>query len=273
MPTGADMIRQAQREAAARQVQFENAGPGIRYFRPEEGKTYTVRFCEEHGTLRSVYTHAIEMAGRRYPVKAQCLDQDDKGVACPGCLRSKPRSQRMTSNVIWYDAPKFQREEGKDGKPGKIKKDDGGQPLFVITTDPETGQPKVATEPCIATWEMSMTTGGILMARHDQFDGLTSRIFTVSRLPSSDPKKPIYMIDPVEERAPEPWEIKLWESRPDPADVIRKMSYGEMERAYGGIGESPSQPSFGAGGQPSQPPADNAFARAAQGAVNRGAFG
>jgi hypothetical protein len=253
MPRGLGKIKEIAKEAQARKAAFDEAGPGVRFFSINDGETVKVRFLEQGDDVWYIWTHQLpKKPGQQFGDSVACLDQESEGKPCPGCNRQKNRTARVVINLIWYDAPKMKR----DGD-GKVIKDDNG-PVFE------------GTEDCVAVWNASQTVGGRLEHLHSKHDGLVQHIFEVTREGTKKDTK--YMID-LDQKNQEPnaHEAELYKSKGDPRVVIKSLTFGDMERAYSGGGVGPD-----AGGGDGQAPTDaesNVFAKAASGAINRGAFG
>lgn len=264
MPQGLSKIKQIAAEAAARQKAYDEAGPGLRFFTLQDGQSARVRFLEQGDEVWYVWTHELpKKPGQRFGDAVMCLDQDDKGEPCPGCARGVTRGARVAINLIWYDAPKFQREAGKDGKPGKVVKDGAGNPVVLRNPDGSA-----QTEVVAATWNASQKVGGRLAHLNEKHGGLTGNVFDVMR--QGTDKQTEYMIDFAAEQPPDTNDQQLWRDKPDPRKVLRQLSWRDMEQAYSGGVQAPNAPEAGMGTPSGEP---NAFAQAASGAINRGAFG
>lgn len=265
MPRGLSKIKQIASEAAARQKAYDEAGPGIRFFSIEDQQTAKVRFLEQGEDVWFVWTHQLpRQAGQQYGDSVLCLDQDDEGKPCPGCARNVGRSSRVVINLIWYGAPKFEREPGKDGSVGKIKKDGNNKPVVI------------GTEDVVAVWNASQTVGGRLAhldekARNTEAGGLMGNVYEIKR--EGVKKNTSYMIDLDTQKLPDEADRKLYESKGDPRKVIKSLSFGDLERAYSGGGIAAGNSDSGEGST-DMADKDNVFAKAASGgAINRGAFG
>lgn len=258
MPRGLGKIKQIAAEAAARQKAYDESGPGIRFLTIPDQQTVKVRFLEQGEDVWYVWTHQLpKQPGQSFGDSVMCLDQDDQGAACPGCMRQKSRTARVAINVIWYGAPKFKRDKDK-----KIVKDSNDSPIIE------------GTEDTIAVWNASQTVGGRLEHLDTKHGGLTQHLFSITRQGTN--KQTSYMIDLEEANvAPSANDQELYKSKGDPRKVIRTLSAGDMERSYSGGGTAADTPQAGLGQpQPDASMEDNAFAQAATGgAIKRGAFG
>jgi len=133
------------------------------YLSIDDGETATVRFLEEGDKITWIWVHEVAIEGRQWGRQVPCLDQDDEDEPCPGCERQLKRSFKGFINVIWFDAPLFQRD-----KEGKLVKVDGKKI-------------KIGTKDQVALW----TSGVRLFEDLDEIDskykGLRSRRFEVKR--------------------------------------------------------------------------------------------
>lgn len=260
MPSGLKKIRALADESAARQAAFDENSGGGRYFSlPNSGDRARVRFLEQGDDVKFFWTHQLPARpGQQFGDAVLCLDQEDAGAPCPGCARQKNRTPKVAINLIWYGAPRFEREPGKDGGIGKIKK------------DPVTNNPIVnGVEDVVATWACSQTVGGRLDTLHGNAEakgGLMMGVYTVQRRGiKKNTEWDIDLDQTVGEGGfaqPTAPEMALYQGKPDPKWIMRELSFGDMERAYSGGTVVPGQ------GAPS-----GAFAAAAADVAQRGAFG
>lgn len=256
MPRGLSKIRQEAEAAAARRAAYDEGGPGLRYLRLSDGETARVRFCEQGDEVWMVWTHQLPaQGGRKFGDKVMCLDQDDTGAGCPGCERQKTRSGQVCINLIWFGAPKFERD-----KDNKIVKDGNSKPKII------------GNEDTIATWVTGSTNGGRLEYLDSQFGGLTGQIFKIHRQGATKDDTKYFIDIDEKDKPPSPAEVELFKGKPDPRNAIKTLTYGDMARAYSGGGQAGATPGPS---QPAEQPAEgNAFAQAAAGGgINRGAFG
>lgn len=257
MPRGLSKIKQVAAENAAKRAAYEQGGGGGRFLKLDDGDTAKVRFLEQGEEVWYVWAHQLpKQPGRGFGDWVQCLDQDDKGEACPGCERSKTRSARVCINLIWYDAPKLKRD--KDGKAVKDENDN-----YIVDGKEDT----------VVTWVRGSTDGGRLEHLDSKYGGLTAHIFTISREgKTKDTTK--YHIDIDEQnKPPSPSDSELFAKKPDPRKGVKEMTYGDMARAYSGGGQAEAPQSGMGQPQPDADMSDNVFAKSAAGAINRGAFG
>jgi hypothetical protein len=259
MPSGLSRIRQLADESAARQAAFDELSGGRFFSLPNSGDRARVRFLEQGDDVKFFWTHQLPAKpGQQFGDSVLCLDQDDKGVPCPACVRGKNRTPRVCINLIWYGAPRFVREPGQDGRPGKVKK------------DPVTNAPLIdGVEDVVATWGASQTVGGRLDTLHKNAEGaggLMMGVYIVQRRGIKKNTEWDIDLDSTVGNGgyvqPTQTELALYQAKPDPKWVMREYSFGDMERAYSGGIVVPGQ------GAPA-----GAFAAAAADVQQRGAFG
>lgn len=166
MPQGFEGVREASADIASRR-QSSSFDSDVLWFKLKGDKdTATVRFV---GTIAYAWGHEVAPKGKqRWGDFVPCRDQDDagrrNGQSCPGCLQGLDRSFQGWVNLIWRDAPIFQRDER-----GWIVKD--GNNNYVIT----------GRQDQMATWQGGITLFEILDEKAVQFKGLDSRDFKVTR--------------------------------------------------------------------------------------------
>lgn len=260
MPRGLSKIKASAQENAARRAAYEAGGSGQRkLILADDGEVAKVRFLEQGEDVWSVYCHKLpNPPGRNWGDTILCLDQDDEAKPCPGCMRQIARFERVVINVIWFNAPKFEREPGKDGKLGKLVK------------DKDNNVNQIGVEDVVATWETSVKNGGRLEMLDTKHGGLTKHIFTITRQGPKGSKETEYHID-IEDKdvEPKPAEVEMFKEKPDPRKIIKEIGKGDMERIYAG-----GQPSSSTqDGEETQTQENNAFAAAAHSKIRRGAFG
>lgn len=217
MPRGFTGVRRAAADAEARRAA---AGPFALYFKLDPEKSTSVRFLEQGDDIHWAEFHEIPVAGRQWGDLRLCLDQDKSGTPCPGCEQGLKRVFRGFINVIWQDAPIFDREPGQDGKPGKMKRDGNNKPIIV------------GHEPQVAVW----TSGIRLFEELDEIDGnykgLMSRRFKVKRKGSGTDTK--YSIVPEEiDGGAQPFtdaEKKLAEGKFDLNPFVTPPSYEDWAK-------------------------------------------
>lgn len=83
------------------------------WLRLEDGDLYTVRVIDVGEDFKDAFVHRVPMEredGSTYHADVPCLDQDDKGVPCPGCKDDLDRRYKFWTNVIVRD---WEDESGK----------------------------------------------------------------------------------------------------------------------------------------------------------------
>ena len=109
MSKGFSSIRQAANEVSSKRGQ--SSGPGALYFRLQDGESTNVRFLEQDEDITWCWMHELPPEqGRSFGRQVPCLDQENTGVPCPGCERDLRRVFKGFINLIWEDAPVFQRD-------------------------------------------------------------------------------------------------------------------------------------------------------------------
>jgi len=141
MPRGLSVVEKFGKRSAG--------GAGPLRLRLKEGETATVRFLEQGDELFYYYYHDFSHLDKQNGFKFSfpCLDQDDEGKPSPGAEQEFPRKFRTSVNVIWRDAPKYERDSdnkivtGSDGKWKQIDTEDqvavweGGQNVFKMLAE------------------------------------------------------------------------------------------------------------------------------------------
>ena len=219
MPRGLSKIRQINEENAAKKAAYEAGGGGFRYLSLQPGQTVKIRFLEQGEDVAFFWMHELpKQPSDRVPQRTPCLDQEDTGVACPGCERGIKRSSQVVVNVIWYDAPKFQRDAQQK-----------------IIRNPATNEPVVVgTEDTVAVWKTGPTNGGRLEFLDTKYGGLVGHLFSIHRQGAGkDDTK--YMIDlEAMNAAPTAQDVELIKGKYDLSQVMKPLSYGDMARIYSG---------------------------------------
>jgi hypothetical protein len=198
MPKGFDAIK---KRAEKVQQDWEKR-PSILYLSlPSSGDAATVRFLEQGDDVFSYYVHEVG----DYKTKIPCLDQEDEGASCPGCTHQFPRKLKGLINVIWRNAPVYERDEDdrfvKEGN-NKIVKGHKDQ---------------------IAVWEQGVTVFNALGAKDVAYKGISSRDFVITR--SGVKRDTSYSIEPADvDGGPQPPsddDKKLAKDKYDLEDVAR----------------------------------------------------
>lgn len=129
-----------------------------------------VRFLEQGDDLSFADTHRVPVQGAKksYFRDFVCLDVRDDGTPCPACQHSDDEiSKRVTRgfiNLIWRQAPVFQRDENK--RPVK-----GPDNRYIV----------IGREDQIALWKCSWTVFELLKEKDRRYKGLMSRDWEIKR--------------------------------------------------------------------------------------------
>lgn len=265
MPRGLAKIEKLAAEAKQRSDSYGSGDGLLRALVLKKGQTAKGRFLEEGEGIWYLYTHELpKKPGQSFGDRILCLDQDDEGKPCGGCeTDGVSRTPRVVINFLRYDEPNLRRDA--KGKPVKENNEyvfDGVKPQIVV-------------------WNAPQSVGGRLAFLESQRGGLTNHVCTIHR--TQDNSNP-WMIDIVETKAPEQFEIDLYDKKTEPNKAITMlgvrsiplMSYGDMKRAFSGVGTASG---FQSGSDGSTPDAggspENIYAQSAQGGgrLNIGAFG
>jgi len=243
---GAATIKKARDEAKKRQE--ENSGNYKKLFILGEGETAVVRFLESGDELACAYIHSIRVPYSKMPKMIVCRDQDPEtgasvGASCPGCESNDPeiskRSFRGAINVLWYDAPVFER----DSENKLIKS--GGKPVVASKEDQ------------VAVWTPSATVvDSLLVEDVETPGGLVGRDWKVSRTGTGRDTK--YDIRPAErDGGQKPLSKAAQKLADEKYDLIEYIEPRPIETWWGNLAQGQSQtnydrPSF----QTQAPPAD-----------------
>lgn len=139
---------------------------GKRWFRIYDGDVAIVRFLEEGAEVVSFWAHQTPPPpGRSFGSYVACRDQDPEtgeriGEDCPGCDRGYKRRFRGVINLIWRDAPVFERDE----ETGKVNRNK-----------------VVGNEDAVVLWETGIEVFEDLQILDEDYKGLTTRDFKVRR--------------------------------------------------------------------------------------------
>lgn len=274
MPRGLNKIAQLAAEAKAKQDAYDSGEGFSRSLMIKAGETCKGRFLEEGDGVWYVYTHELpRKQGQNYGDKILCLDQpltaaeastyQEGSRDCYACgLEGVKRPTRVVINLLRYDEPKIQRDaQGKAIR--------------------ENGQVKViGVEPAIVVCNLPQSAGGRLAYLESQRGPLSTHVFTLHK--TGDKNNP-WMIDILETKPAEPFEIALNENKVEAIEAIKnarfglpQLSIGDMKRAYGGVATAAGfqgggdQPN-GQGGQETNVYQQAEAARAA-GHINTSAF-
>jgi hypothetical protein len=83
----------------------------------DDGESEVMRVLDTGEDFTDGYVHRVPMEredGSTYHVDVMCLDQDEKGVPCPGCRDDLQRRYKFWCNVIWRNAPVEGTKQRKD---------------------------------------------------------------------------------------------------------------------------------------------------------------
>lgn len=274
MPRGLQKIAQLAADAKAKQDAYDSGEGFSRSLMIKAGETAKGRFLEEGNGVWYVFTHELpKKPGQSYGDKILCLDQpltaaendtyQEGSRDCYACgLEGVRRQTRVVISLLRYDEPKMRR----DAK-GKAVKENGN---YVFD----------GVEPTVVVCNLPQSAGGRLAYLESQRGPLSKHICTLHK--TGDKNNP-WMIDVVETKDPEPYEVELYNKKVEPIEAIKnarfglpQLSIGDMKRAYGGVAVA----SGFQGGDGSTPSAGgnqaNIYAQAAEGSggrLNIGAFG
>lgn len=167
MPAGFKGLREAAADREARRAAGGTGGQ--RYFKLADGEVAYVRFLEQGDQVRWAYVHTLPASGNsRFGKKVVCRDQNEEGqrigADCPGCEKGYKRSEQGAINLIWRDAPVFQRDDNN-----KLVKDSNNKPLVSGKADQ------------IAVWVSGPRVFDMLDSTDNDYRGLGSRDFKVTR--------------------------------------------------------------------------------------------
>ncbi len=167
MPKGLQSIEGAQQDIEARKA--AGGAAGALFFRVEPGATETVRFLEQGDELAWAWVHELKAEpGKQFGQKVACRDQGEDGerigAACPGCDDGLARTFQGYINVIWRNAPLYDRDENN-----RMRRDKDNN--FIV----------VGEEDQVALWKTGITVFGQLTKKDGKYKGLRSRDFEVQR--------------------------------------------------------------------------------------------
>lgn len=105
--------------AASKRADEKKAAAGNRWLKIGDGESVIVRVVDVGKDFKDAYVHRVPMVTedddgkeRQYFADVPCLDQDEKGVPCPGCKEELQRRYKFWTNVIVRD---WEDEDGKTG--------------------------------------------------------------------------------------------------------------------------------------------------------------
>lgn len=231
---------------------------GRRFLKLDDKATALVRFLEQDDDFTTIYVHGVPKLsknGKRYTQDVVCLDQEEKGVFCPGCKKraevANPKKNRDYArrfkfyvNIIWHDAPLYKFEENDEGEKRMVIGDNG--PEFEMETDDE-GNEVVKRGPVLALWSGGIRAAEELDHVNSKYKGLMSRPFEVERDgtgldttykvgPAVDDEGNAMPVTPLldfeEEMAENKYDLSEYTKKPDPDNY-----FGTEDEGSGGDAE------------------------------------
>lgn len=142
------------------------------YFNLDDGETAVVRFLEDIDDAVVAWVHELPpRENQKYGSKVVCRDQDELGrrigEPCPGCEKNLKRKIRGAINVVWRNAPVYEKDEN-----GSFVRDERTKKLV------DTGK----TEDQVALWSSGKVVFiDTLLPLDEKYSGLTSRDFEVTK--------------------------------------------------------------------------------------------
>ena len=173
MPRGFDAVASLSKRSAG--------GVGPLRLRLKDGESATVRFLEQGEDIFYYYyydfSHIDKDNGFKYSFPS--LDQEDEGKPDPGADHDFPRKFKTAVNVIWRDAPDYERDS--DGK---------------IVVDGSGNWKQIGTRDQIAVWEGGPRIYETLAKKDVAYKGLASRDLEITRSGTGFDTK--YAIEPAD---------------------------------------------------------------------------
>lgn len=167
MPRGFGAVQSAVADIEERK---NSGGGGRRWFKLDPGESATVRFLEEGDDVVSAWVHQLPAPpGKQMGPTVPCRNQDEitgepNGADCPGCEKGYKKKYQGVINLIWRDAPLWEKDaEGK-----YVKGTDG---KFTVS-----GKGDV-----VAVWRSGIIVFDELGGKDATYKGLTSRDFVITR--------------------------------------------------------------------------------------------
>jgi len=143
-----------------------SGGAGPLRLRLKEGETANVRFLEQGEDIFYYYyhdfSHLDKTNGWKYSFPD--LDQEDEGVPSPGRELDFPRKFKTLVNVIWRDAPLYERDS--DGR---------------IVVDSDGKWKQIGNEDQVAVWEGGVNIFKTLAEKDAKWEGISSRDAEIKR--------------------------------------------------------------------------------------------
>lgn len=221
MPSGIDAFRRKSAQKEQQRQSFESgANAFTNDFRLRSGQYAVARFLEQGDGIHFADVHRVSVQGksRSYWRDYVCLDTNDDGTPCPACQHPNAELAKRRSlgflNMIWREAPVFQRDESK-----RIVKDQAGN--YIIA----------GREDQIAIWKCSWTVLEMLREKDAKFKGLMSRDWEIKRQGSSM-NDTVWTVEPAEADAgPTPMlipDLTLAETKYDVAMLTTALPFAEL---------------------------------------------
>ena len=185
---------------AKKRVDSKMSG-GKKFLTIEDGETVVMRFLEEGEDFKDAYVHNTPFErddGSTYYLDVPCLDQDEKGVPCPGCRDELDIRYKFYVCAIVRDYPEV---------------DDNGKVLD------EKDQ--------VVVWTGGVKVGDKLAKKHSRY-GLMSRDWEITR--DGVKLKTEYEIEPAGDGA-EPMskeDKQLAETKPDLTFYVKPPEFEEF---------------------------------------------
>lgn len=270
-PSGVDAFRRKQqiKETQKQQVEQNRAANVITNdFKIAGGTFAIVRFLEQGDDLTFADFHRLPVvgkSGRQWFKEFVCLDQLDDGTPCPACQHPtadySKRTTRGVVNMIWREAPVWQRDENKR----MVKGPDG---KYIMT----------GREDQIALWRCSWTVFELLKAKDQKWKGLMARDWEITRIGNSM-NDTVYNIEPADPTGPATSmtiaDTALAAQKYDLAAITTPMSYEGLAQVLNrGATPAGPQPTMDRSAvMPQQAPtADSTFGQGAAPAQRSSAF-
>lgn len=221
MPRGFGAVEEISKRSAG--------GVGPLRLRLKDGESATVRFLEQGDDIFYYYyydfSHIDKDNGYKYSFPS--LDQNDEGNPDPGEELDFPRKFKTAVNVIWRDAPEYERDS--DGK---------------IVVDGSGKWKQIGTKDQVAVWEGGPRIYETLAKKDLAYKGLASRDLEISRSGTGFDTK--YSIEPADidsgPVAPSDADKELAKEKYDLDKVARlDMSYDDVKKYINSkLGQEPA---------------------------------
>jgi hypothetical protein len=210
MPRGFDAVQTLSKRSAG--------GVGPLRLRLKDGESAKVRFLEQGDDIFYYYYHDFSHIDKDNGFKYSfpCLDQEDEGKPSPGNENDFPRKFKTAVNVIWRDAPDYERDS--DGK---------------IVVDGSGNWKQIGTRDQVAVWEGGPSIYQTLAKKDLAYKGLASRDLEITRTGTGFDTR--YAVEPADidsgPVAPTEEDIALAKDKYDLEKVARlDMTYDEVKK-------------------------------------------